>query len=48
LVELNRQGHTIIVVTHEHDIAEYTKRQVYLHDGVIAKDFLHEQTGIHV
>ena len=48
LVELNRQGQTIIVVTHEHDIAEYSKRQVHLHDGAIAKDFLHEQTGIHV
>ena len=48
LVELNRQGQTIVVVTHEHDIAEYSKRQVHLHDGVIAEDFLHEQTGIHV
>ncbi len=48
LVELNRQGQTIVVVTHEHDIAEYSKRQVHLHDGVIAKDFVHEQTGIHV
>ena len=48
LVELNRQGQTIIVVTHEHDIAEYSKRQVHLHDGVIAKDFIHEQSGIHV
>ena len=48
LVELNRQGQTIVVVTHEHDIAEYSKRQVHLHDGAIAKDFLHEQTGIHV
>ncbi len=48
LVELNRQGQTVIVVTHEHDIAEYSKRQVHLHDGVIAKDFVHEQTGIHV
>ncbi len=48
LVELNRQGQTIIVVTHEHDIAEYSKRQVHLHDGAIAKDFVHEQTGIHV
>ena len=47
-VELNRQGQTIVIVTHEHDIAEYTKRQVHLHDGVIAKDLLHEQRGIHV
>jgi len=48
IVDLNEQGQTIIVVTHEHDIAEYTKRQVHLHDGVIAKDFLREPTGIQV
>ena len=48
LVELNGQGQTIVVVTHERDIAEYTKRHVHLHDGIIAKDVLHEPTGIHV
>lgn len=47
-VELNRQGQTIVIVTHEHDIAEYAKRQVHLFDGLIAKDFEHAQTGIHV
>ncbi len=41
-VQLNREGQTIVIVTHEHDIAEYAKRQIHLHDGVIARDF--EQT----
>jgi len=35
---LHAQGNTIIVVTHEHDIAEYAHRIVYIKDGVIAKD----------
>ena len=40
LTELNEQGQTIVLVTHEHDIAEYAKRQVHLKDGVIERDFL--------
>jgi len=40
LSELNGQGQTIVLVTHEHDIAEYARRQVHLRDGVIEKDFL--------
>jgi len=39
---LNDAGQTIIVVTHEHDIAEYAKRQVHLLDGVLERDFLTE------
>ena len=42
LVELNREGQTIVLVTHEANIAEYAGRQVHLHDGLIAKDFLTE------
>ncbi len=38
-VRLNDQGQTLIVVTHEHDIAEYAKRQVHLRDGLIERDF---------
>ncbi|MCH1571830.1 MAG: ABC transporter ATP-binding protein [Longimicrobiales bacterium] len=38
--ELNKQGQTIVLVTHEHDIAEHAKRQVHLKDGLIEKDFL--------
>ncbi len=44
-VDLNNQGQTIVLVTHEHDIAEYAKRQVHLRDGQIERDFLNEHTG---
>jgi len=44
-VGLNNSGQTIVLVTHEHDIAEYAKRQVHLRDGEIEKDFLNEPTG---
>lgn len=43
--DLNRQGQTIVLVTHEHDIAEYAKRQVHLRDGLIERDFLNEPMG---
>ena len=33
--ELNQQGNTIIMVTHEEDIAKYTQRIIYLQDGLI-------------
>ena len=36
--ELNEQGITVILVTHESDIAEYTKRIIRLRDGVIQQD----------
>ena len=42
LSELNGQGQTIVLVTHERDIAEYAKRQVHLNDGMIEKDFLND------
>ena len=41
-VRLNDQGQTLIIVTHEHDIAEYAKRQVHLRDGLIERDFANE------
>jgi putative ABC transport system ATP-binding protein len=45
LAELNRKGQTIVLVTHEHDIAEHARRQVHLRDGVIESDFIHDSTG---
>ncbi len=36
--KINDQGNTILVVTHEPDIAQMCKRIVYLRDGVIIKD----------
>jgi putative ABC transport system ATP-binding protein len=36
--DLNEKGHTIVVITHENEIAECTKRIIYLRDGRIEKD----------
>ncbi len=38
LVQLNDMGKTIIMVTHEPDIAAYAKRAVHMRDGKIIKD----------
>jgi len=36
--ELNAQGLTVLMVTHEHDIARYTRRVIELRDGRIIRD----------
>lgn len=38
LQELNEHGLTIVLVTHEPDIAAYCKRQVVFRDGVVVQD----------
>lgn len=38
LTELNKEGKTIIMVTHEPEIADYAKRTIVLRDGVITED----------
>lgn len=40
--ELNDKGITILLVTHEHDIAFYAKRVLEMKDGHIKKDYLVE------
>lgn len=41
--KINDQGNTILVVTHEPDIAQMCKRIVYLKDGIIERDTPVEQ-----
>ncbi len=36
--KLHHQGNTIIIVTHEHDIATYADRILYIRDGAIEKE----------
>jgi len=36
--QLNREGHTIVMITHEPDIAEHAQRVIYIRDGKIVND----------
>ncbi len=44
LARLNEAGQTIVLVTHEHDIAEHADRQIHLRDGKIEQDFATPRT----
>jgi putative ABC transport system ATP-binding protein len=41
---LHSTGQTIVLVTHEHDIAAHADRQVHLKDGQVERDFKTEAT----
>lgn len=38
LVELNKEGKTIIVVTHEEEVAAFADRTIFIRDGMITED----------
>jgi len=41
--KLNDKGHTIVMITHEPDIAETAKRIIFIRDGKIVKDSVNHQ-----
>lgn len=41
LVDLNNEGKTVIIVTHEEEIAAYADRVITLRDGVVTEDRRH-------
>ncbi len=45
LTDLNRTGLTVVLVTHEHDIAEWARRKIVFRDGLIVQDLQHGQPG---
>lgn len=43
LNELNSNGTTIILITHDSDVANHAKRIIRIHDGKLTEDFIKEQ-----
>jgi putative ABC transport system ATP-binding protein len=44
--ELNSEGHTLVVVTHDPGIASYCKRVIRLHDGRVVEDRERDADGL--
>jgi putative ABC transport system ATP-binding protein len=46
--KIQSEGNTVILVTHEEDIAEYARRIIRLKDGVIESDHQHKKDMVTV
>lgn len=45
-VELNKKGKTIIIVTHDDNVASYCNRKIIMEDGKIIQDYINENINI--
>ena len=45
LKELHRSGRTVILITHDDEIAAQVNRVIRIKDGKVEADFMNEQTG---
>jgi putative ABC transport system ATP-binding protein len=43
--QLNEEGRTVVLITHEPDVAEQAKRVIHLSDGQVTDD--HRSVGVH-
>jgi len=41
--KLNQQGHTILMITHEEEVAAYAKRVIVIRDGQLISDQLNQK-----
>ena len=46
--QLNDGGKTVVLITHEHDIAQYATRVVTVRDGLIQQDVRNEQKRVEI
>lgn len=46
--KLNLKGHTIILITHEMDVADYANRTIHIRDGKIEKDVINKPNDKHL
>jgi len=42
LRELNSKGHTVVLITHEMEVAEYANRIITIRDGLVESDVIND------